>query len=212
MSSAQKKAPQSAAKPVAAAASAAKVAAPSFDKTTSAAKSAVESARSSVESFVKTGADTVKELFANGAGEASKAQDKVFAIGREGAENLSRAVDAYSRTLNDAVSLFRENADAAIEVCHIMADVSKTIGSEAVTFVNDNFIENIELCKDAVACRNAHDLLDIQSKWFTANVESCFAQSARLTEISLQLLTEAAEPVHERIAEAAERLSKTLMA
>ncbi len=215
MATTQKKPMPSPAKPAAsaqAAHSAPKLAAQTLDKTTAAAYSAVESTRSSAESFAKMGADTVKELFANSTGEASKAHDKAFAMSREGAENLSRVVDALSRTLNDSVSLFRENADAAIEVMHITADITKTINSELVSNVNSNFVDNVELYKDAFACRNVNDVMDMQSKWLSTNLENFFAQSARLAEMSFQLVSEAAEPIHERVAEATERLSKSMAA
>lgn len=209
MATAQKKPAPQASK---ATATAEKFGAQAMNKTANAALSAVESTRSSAENFVKMGADTVKEFFASGTDEASKAHDKAFAIGRESAENLSRVVDACSRTLNDAVAMFRENADAAIEVCHITADISKTINNELVNFANGNFVENVELFKDAIACRNANDAFDVQNKWFSTNSENFFSQSARLAEMCFQLWSEASEPMHERMAEATERLSKTMMA
>lgn len=183
-----------------------------LNKGASAAMAAVESTRNSAESFVKMGADTVKEFFASGTDEASKAHDKAFAIGRESAENLSRVVEACSRTLNDSVSLFRANADAAIEVCHITADITKTISSEVVTFANGNFVDNVELVKEACSCRNANDVFDIQNKWFSSNMESFFSQSARLAEMCFQLVSEAAEPINERVAETAERFTKSMAA
>lgn len=185
---------------------------PYTNKASSPTIAAVESTRNSAETFMKMGADTVKEFFTSGTDEASKAQDKAFAIGRETAENLSRVVEACARTLNDAVSVFRQNADAAIEVCHISADVFKTMNAEMVNFANTNFVDNVELCKEAVSCRNAYDVFDVQNKWFSANMESFFAQSARMAEMSFQLLSEAAEPINERIAEATERFSKSMAA
>ena len=179
---------------------------------TNAMEKTAHAARSSAETFAKMGADTVKELFANSTGEASKAHDKAFAVGRESAENLSRVVDAFTRTLNDAVTLFRENADSAIEVCHITADISKTISSELVSSANSNFVDNVELCKEAFSCRNVNDMMDIHSKFMSSNLEAFFSQSARLAEMCFQLVTEAAEPISERVAEATERFSKSMAA
>lgn len=182
------------------------------NKVAAAALSAVESTRSSAESFVKMGADTVKEFFSSGSDEASKAHDKAFAIGRESAENMSRVVDAMTRTMNDMVSVFRENADAIIEMCHITTDISKTISAEVVTSANNAFVDNVELCKEACECRNMNDMMDVQNRWLSTNMESYFSQTARMAEMCFQLMTEACEPISERIAEATERMSKSMAA
>jgi len=192
--------------------SATKIASHAATKAASAALSAVETTRSSAESMVKLGTDTMKEFFSSGTEEAQKAHEKAFAVAREGSENISRAVDALTRTLNDMVALGRENADAAVEVSHIAADIAKSINSELVSCANGNFADNVEICKDAFACRNISDALDIQSKWLSTNLENFFAQSNRLSELYFQLATEAAEPINERVAEATERFSKALAA
>jgi phasin family protein len=182
------------------------------NKATNVALSAVESTRNSAENVVKIGTDTMKEFFANGAGEAQKAHEKVFAIGRESAQNASRAVDALTRTLNDLVALGRDNAEAATEVGHVTADIARSINNEIVNFANNNFADNVEMCKEAFSCRNINDIFDIQSKWLSTNLENFFAQSTRLTEMCFHFANEAAEPINERVAEATERFSKSLAA
>jgi phasin family protein len=185
---------------------------PSSAKAASAAFSAMETTRNSAESIAKLSSDTLKDFFLSGSEETQKAHEKFFAIGRESVENVSRAVDAATRTLNDFVSLARENADAAVEVNHIAADIAKSINAEIVSCTNSNFSDNVELCKEAFACRDINDAMELHNKWLSTNVENFFAQSTRLAEMFFQLATEASEPINERVAEATERLSKSLAA
>ncbi len=213
MATASKKASNHSPKLAAATAqSAVKLASNTASKATAAALSAVESTRSSAESMMKLSTDTLKDFFANTTEETQKAQEKVFAIGRESAENITRAVDAFARTVNDLVSLSRENADAAVEVNHIAADIAKSINTELASAANSNFSDNVELCKEAFGCRNINDAFDLHSKWLSTNVDNFFTQSTRLAEMVFQLATEAAEPINERVAEATERFSKSLAA
>lgn len=186
--------------------------APMGSKAASAALSAVETTRNSAESIARLSSDTFKEFFLSGNEEAQKAHEKFFAIGRESVENVSRAVDAATRTLSDFVSLARENADAAVEVNHIAADIAKSINAEIMSCTNTNFSDNIELTKESFSCRDINDALELQNKWLATNVENFFAQSTRLAEMFFQLATEASEPINERVAEATERLSKSLAA
>jgi len=207
-----KKPSRPAASPKLATQSAAKIASNTATKAAAAALSAVESTRNSAESMVKLGTDTLKEFFSSGTEEAQKAHEKAFAVARESSENISRAVDALTRTVNDMVALGRENADAAVEVSHIAADIAKSINSELVSCANSNFADNVEICKDAFACRNVSDAFELQSKWLSTNLDNFFAQTTRLSELCFQLATEAAEPINERVAEATERFSKSLAA
>jgi len=162
--------------------------------------------------MLKLGTDTLKECFANGAEEAQKAHDKAFAVARETAENASRAVDALTKTINDLVELGRENADAAVEVSHIAADIAKSINTELVSCANSNFSDNVEICKEAFSCRTINDAFELQSKWLSTNLDNFFTQSTRLSELCFQLATEAAEPINERVVEATELFSKSLAA
>ncbi len=192
--------------------SATKIASNTATKATNAALSAVESSRNSAESMMHLSTKTMKEFFSSGAGEAHKAHEKAFALGREGTENISRSVDALTRTINDMVSLARENVDAALEVSHIAADIAKSISTELVSCSNSNFSDNVEIAKEAFSCRNINDALEIQSKWLSTNMDNFFTQSTRFAEMYFQLATEAAEPINERVAEATERFSKAMAA
>jgi phasin family protein len=182
------------------------------NKAAAASFSALESTRNSAESMLRIGTDKAKEFFASGSEEAQKAHEKIFAMGRGNAENLSRAVDAFTHTLNDLVNASRENIDAAVEVNHIAADIAKSINAELVSCANTNFSDNVELCKEAFACRDVNDAFDLQSKFLSTNMDNFFTQSTRLAEMLFQLATEAAEPINERVAEATERFSKSLAA
>jgi len=190
----------------------AKTASAPATKAAAAALHAVTSTRNSAESLLKIGTDTAKEFFASSTEEAQKAHEKFFAAGRGGTENISRGIEAFTKTLNDFVALTRENADAAIEVNHIVADIAKSINSEIVSCANANFSDNVELAQETFACRDINDAVELYNKFLTTNLENYFTQTTRLAEMLFQLATEAAEPINERVAEATERFSKSLAA
>ena len=66
------------------------------NKATKATLSAVETSRSSAEHIVKMGTDSTREWVASSAEELQKAQEKLFAIGRETAANFSRSTESVS--------------------------------------------------------------------------------------------------------------------
>lgn len=169
-------------------------------------------AHDSARSVVNIGADTMKQLFSNSTEEARKTHAKVFAISREGSETVSRTLDALTRTMNDFISLGRENIDVAVEVNNLVTDIARTANAEFVKYANNNFADNLDLCNEAFNCRNINDTLEINNKWISNNINNFFAQSSRFADMMFQFANEASEPVNEHILESAERFGKSLAA
>jgi hypothetical protein len=183
-----------------------------MEKATKTAFSTFETTHKSAKSVASIGADTLKDLFSNTAEEAQKAHAKVFAVGREGTEAVSRTLDAMTRTLNDLVSLSRENVDVVLEVGNIVSDISRTANAELVKSANGNFSDNLDIFNEIFSCRNINDALELNNKWVSVNIDNFFAQSARFADIFFQFANEASEPMNDHFLESAERLSKSLAA
>lgn len=190
--------------------SAAKTASNPASKTARATLTAVETTRANAETAIRMSSDTLKEVIVSGTEEVQKAQEKLLAISREGAENLARSTETASRSLNEALTLSRENMEAAMEVTNIAANIVKDISTELFNFSNEVFADNVELSKDLFACRTVNDVLQLQSKLLKYNMESFFSESVKLSELLFQFAAETAEPINERVADATERFSKSL--
>ncbi len=192
--------------------SAAHVTSKAMEKAARTALSTLETTHNSTKSVVNIGADTMKELFSNGTEEVQKTHAKVFAISREGTETVSRTLDALTRTLNDLVALNRENVDVVFEVNNIISDIACTATAELVKYANANFADNLDVCNEAFSCRNLHDVLELNNKWVSGNVNNFFSQATKFADMMFQFANEASEPVNEHLLESAERLSKSLAA
>lgn len=174
-----------------------------------AAFTAVESSRASAENMVKMGSDSAREWMSSGAEEFQKAHEKLFAIGRETAANISRSAENASETVNEVIEQCKENIEAALEVSNLAINMSKAMSSEAINFANELFAENVETSKDLFSCRTVNDLFEIQSRALKSNLDSIFSQSMKMSEMLFEFASETAEPINERVSEAAERITKT---
>lgn len=191
---------------------AAKFAANTTKTASRASLSAVDTTRNSAESVMRYGAEAMKEFMSAGAEEAQKAQEKAFAIGRESAENIARTADAATKTINETISMSRENVEAVVECGNIVVNIGKSITNEAYNFANNLFSDNVEMSKEMFSCRTVNELFDLYSKMIRINVDSVFNESVRMSELMFQFATEAAEPINERIADTTDRFSKALAA
>ncbi len=171
---------------------------------------AIEDTKASAESAIKVGSETVRDFFANGAGEFQKMQEKWFAISREATENFSRSMESASHAFNDILELSKENMEAAMELSDASAEAMKTISNELFNFANDTFSENVEISKDFFSCRTVSDAFELQSKLVKSNLDSFFNQFTSLSEMTYEFVTEAAEPINERMSETTERLTRLM--
>lgn len=174
--------------------------------------SAVETTRNSAESVVRMGTDAVKEFMSTGTDEAQRVQEKLFAIGRESVDNITKSANAATKTINETLAMSRDNVEACIECGNIASNIAQTMSQELVSFANNAFSENVEISKEVFSCRNINDFFELQSRILKNNIDSIFTESVKLTEMAFQLASEVAEPLNERVAEATERFSKSLAA
>ncbi|MDX1974876.1 MAG: phasin family protein [Rickettsiales bacterium] len=187
---------------------AAKLATNIADKAAKNSFAAVESTRNSAENVIKIGSTAMKDFIASSAGEAQKAQEKAFAIGRENAAQVAKSADAVTKALYEAVSVSRDNIEAAIEYSNVAAALAKDISAEAFEAANKAFADNVELSKDVFACRTINDMLELQNKVAKQSIDNFFNQSLKLSGMIFEYTNEALEPINERIAQTSEQISK----
>ena len=189
---------------------AAKMASAATSKVAKGTFAAVESTRNSAENVVKIGGKAVKDFMSTSAGEAQKAQEKVFAIGREGAEHLSKSADAVTKALYEAVAMSRDGVETCVECSNIAASLAKDVSTELFESTNQAFSDNIELSKEALNCRTFNDVFELQNRLVRSTIDNFFNQSVKLSGMVFEYTTEALEPINERVAEATDKLSRVL--
>ena len=191
---------------------AAKFASTVANKTAKEAFASIESTRSSAENVVKLGTKAVKDFMGPIAGEAQKTQEKVFAMGREGAEHLAKSADTLTKILHESIAISRDNVEACIECGNMSTALVKDVSDEVIETSNKAFSDNVELSKAFFACRTFNDMFELQNKIVKNSIDNFFNQSVKLSGMFFEYTTEALEPINERVAQASEQFSKALSA
>jgi hypothetical protein len=142
----------------------------------------------------------------------SKAGEKVFAYGKDSADQLQKSAAATTRAMTEATELSRENAEAAMECGNMAVTISKSVSSELINYANHAFAQNVELSKQIFNCRTLNDMFDLSSKFVKSNLDGFFNESMKVSELAFQGANELAEPVNERISKSTERLVKAVAA
>ncbi len=170
------------------------------------------SAKSAATGAARKGTTAVKDIMSTGAKEAQKAQEKMFSMSRESVQHVTRSADAAARSMNDAMAMSQDNIEAVVECGNIAAGISKTMSEEMFNFANDIFSQNVELSQEIFACRTLNDMFELQSKIFKSNIDGVFNETAKISEMMFQMASKAAEPISERMADATDRMTRTLAA
>ncbi len=181
-------------------------------KMSGAAYSAAESTKSAAQNVVNIGAGAMRDMLYSGSGEAQKAQEKMWEMGREGVEHFSRATDMWTRMCMELMGICRDNVEAAIECANITAGVAKNVSAEISETCNKSFSEAVEMSKEAFNCRTINDVTELQSKAVRQALDTCFNETNRLSNMVFECATEALEPINERVCEASDRLCKVMAA
>jgi hypothetical protein len=172
--------------------------------------SAVETTRNSAETVVKMGGSAVKNFMETSAEEAQKAQEKIFAMSREGAAKMAESADSVSKAFSEAVEMSRENMESCIESANLAASMAQDISSEMMESANKASAEMTELSKDMFACRTLSDIMELQNRMIKSSIDNFFNQSVKMSGKMFEYSSEALEPLNERFAQTAEKMTKTL--
>jgi len=173
---------------------------------------ALEHTRNSTENVVKIGGNAVKEFIAASADEAQKAQEKAFAMSREGAENIAKSADAVTKALYETIAISRDNVETCIECGNMTAALVKDVSSEIFETANKAFSDNVEISKEVFACRTINDMMELQNRIVKNAIDQFFNQSVKLSGMLFEYTSEAIEPINERVAQATEQFSKAMAA
>jgi len=149
--------------------------------------------------------------FGAGAEEAKKVHERVREFSREGMENFARSADSAAKKLGDVASIGKENFEAIVESANIASQVAKDIGAEISEYTNNRVAENFRAFEEFLHCKTVNDFLNLHSNLIKNNINACFNESLKLTELLMEL-GKAAEPVTSQASTITEKFSKVAAA
>ncbi len=180
------------------------------DKAAKQAYDAAQSTRHSAENVVRIGSSAMKEFLSSSTGEAQKAQEKMFSMGRDQAEQFAKSADAMSKMMVESVAMSRDNIETCIEYGNMTASFAKDMSAEMMESANKAYSDNVEISKAFFACRTINDMMDLQSKAARNMIDNFFNQSMKYSNMFFEFSSETLEPINERIAQTTEQLSKSM--
>lgn len=167
-----------------------------------------QAAQQNASDMLSQGNAMLSDWLSSSAAELQKAQDKLFAVSRESASQLSRSTDSASGSMQNVMDFSRENVEACVECGNIAANISQSMSEEMVNAANRTIAQNVELSKNMFNCRTLNDVFDLQSRFVKENMEHFFNESMKMSELAFQSAADASQPLNERVNEASEKMKE----
>jgi phasin family protein len=113
---------------------------------------------------------------------------------------------------DEFAELNKANVDAVIISTNTVAKGFESISKELMGFMQASVESNVVVAKKVIGAKNLQEVVDLQSDFARTSFDSLLAESAKLTELSVQVTNKAIEPLQSRVHVTVEKMMKPVAA
>lgn len=162
-----------------------------------------------VEAAAAASQETMEAVVKAGTQAATKSYEQAVAMAQEQVEKASSGVfNGY----DEVASLGQETVDAYVQSTTVFAKAVEVMGKELMNFAQNAAEANVANAQALFAAKTVQELIDLQTEISRSRYDSLMTESAKLTELSITLANDAAEPIQARLNATVEKLMKPLAA
>ena len=150
--------------------------------------------------------DTTKPFTAQATKFAEEAKARVETLTADMTARARTAVEKGQELTKDAAEFSRGNVEAVVEAGKIAAKGAGEIGQEVVAFTRTRFEAGQAAMQSFATVKSPTEFFQLYSEHAKAAVDAMVKHSAKTTEMSVKLATDAFQPLSSRMALAAAKL------
>ena len=134
------------------------------------------------------------------------ATDKAQALFAEWNDRTKAAVEKSTKLVEEANDFAKGNVEALVESGRIAAKGFEGLGQDAAEYGRKSFESATAALKNLAAVKSPTDFFKLQSDYFRGAFDSYVAEASKNTEALIKLASDAAQPLSNRVAVAAEKV------
>jgi phasin family protein len=168
------------------------------------------------EKSARAGKDSVQKAMKLGQENLSGTTD-AFAKGYEQyvaatKDQLSRLFPSAARNFDELAAFNQGNFEAFVAAGAAAAKGFETL-SQQVFACNQKAVEtSVATAKALLGCKTLQEVVEVQSSLARRGIDEWVAEGTKLSELTVQVANQTAEPINARLSEAVDRLMKPLAA
>lgn len=120
-------------------------------------------------------------------------------------DRTKAAVEKSTKLVEEANDFAKGNLEAIVESGKITAKGFESFGQDAAEYSRKSFESATAVLKSMAAVKSPAELFKLQSDFFRTSFDSAVAEASKNTEALIKLAGEAAQPLSNRVAVAAEK-------
>ncbi len=162
-----------------------------------------------VEAAVAASQETIEAVVKAGTQAASKGYEQAVAMAQE---QVEKASSTLFKGYDEVASLGKESVDAYVASTSVLAKGIEAMSKELMGFTQSAVEANVANAKALFGAKTLREVIDLQSDFSRGRIDSLVSESAKLTELSLNLANDTFEPIQVQLNATVEKLMKPLAA
>ena len=157
--------------------------------------------------------DVTNEATATAQNAASKAQNfaqeaanKAQAVSTEFNEKAKAAFEKGAKGFEEMNEMAKGNIEAMVEASRIAAKGLETLGQEMADYGRKSFEHATSTAKTLATVKSPTEFMKLQSDFIRQSFDSFVAEASKTTEMMIKLAGDAAQPISNRVAVAADKV------
>jgi phasin family protein len=140
---------------------------------------------------------------------AAKSYEDAFEMTKE---QVNKASENFFRGYDDMATFGKDTVEAMFASSTLFAKGFEAMGREWMGYCQTSLDSNVDIAKQALACKTLQDVVDLQSGYAKTSFDKLMTEGTKLSEMGMKVASEATQPLQARVNRAAELFMKPLSA
>jgi phasin family protein len=127
-------------------------------------------------------------------------------------EQVEKASATAFKTYEDLSKFSKDNIEAYVAAATTMAKGAETISKAWVAFTQETMEAGAQVAKSLLAAKTLREAVDVQTDFAKTTFDKLVSEGTKLSEISVKVANEAAEPINARVNATIEKFLKPVAA
>ena len=122
-------------------------------------------------------------------------------------EQVEKASKAFFKSYDEATALNKDSIDAVVKASEVLTKGAEAFGKAYYGIAQSSAEASVEATKAMLGAKSAKEFVEIQAEFARTSFDNFLSESTRLSEMSVKVANDAAEPLTSRMNEVASRFS-----
>lgn len=143
---------------------------------------------------------------------AEQARTGFEAIVKNGQQQMADAQERFVSSVNEYAGFSKANVEAALKAGNVVYKAAEVASREVAGFAQSQVEKNLDAGKAMMTAKSVQQLVEMQNALVKGNMDALYAQSIKLSQMSVSIANEAFAPIGARMNAVVEKFARPLAA